>query len=36
VIAESGTLILGTWQGIFLAEFDGPRKRSILIKVISG
>jgi secondary thiamine-phosphate synthase enzyme len=36
VIAESGTLILGTWQGIFLAEFDGPRKRSILIKVIPG
>src|SRR5512137_2802875 len=36
VIAESGTLILGTWQGIFLAEFDGPRKRSILVKVIPG
>ncbi len=34
VIVESGALILGTWQGIFLAEFDGPRKRSILIKVI--
>ncbi len=34
VIVESGALVLGTWQGIFLAEFDGPRKRSILIKVI--
>ncbi len=34
VILESGSLILGTWQGIFLAEYDGPRKRSILMKVI--
>ena len=36
VIAESGALVLGTWQGIFLAEFDGPRKRSIIVKVIPG
>ncbi len=36
VIVESGALILGTWQGIFLAEYDGPRKRSILIKAIPG
>ena len=36
VIIESGALILGTWQGIYLAEFDGPRKRSILIKVLPG
>jgi secondary thiamine-phosphate synthase enzyme len=36
VIVESGSLILGTWQGIFLAEFDGPRKRSVLIKVLPG
>ena len=36
VILESGSLILGTWQGIFLAEHDGPRKRSVLIKVIPG
>ena len=36
VIVESGTPILGTWQGIFLAEFDGPRKRSVLIKFIPG
>lgn len=34
VILESGSLVLGTWQGIFLAEYDGPRKRSILMKVI--
>ncbi|HPI92067.1 MAG TPA: secondary thiamine-phosphate synthase enzyme YjbQ [Deltaproteobacteria bacterium] len=36
LILESGSLILGTWQGIYLAEFDGPRKRSVLIKIIPG
>lgn len=34
VFVESHTLVLGTWQGIFLAEFDGPRQRSVVIKVI--
>ncbi len=34
VLVESSTLVLGTWQGIFLAEFDGPRKRSVLIKTV--
>jgi len=28
-------LLLGTWQGIYLAEFDGPRIRSIIVKFIS-
>lgn len=28
---KNGKLILGTWQGIFLGEFDGPRTRSIFI-----
>lgn len=32
-IAE-GELALGTWQGIFLAEFDGPRERKVLVTVI--
>ncbi len=36
VIVESGSLVLGTWQGIFLAEFDGPRKRSVLMKFVPG
>ncbi len=31
---EDGQLVLGTWQGIFLCEFDGPRTRTVLIKVI--
>jgi secondary thiamine-phosphate synthase enzyme len=29
-------LRLGTWQGIFLAEFDGPRSRQVWVKVIAG
>ncbi len=33
VIVSGGRLQLGTWQGIFLAEFDGPRTRQIWIKV---
>jgi secondary thiamine-phosphate synthase enzyme len=35
VFVESGALVLGTWQGIFLAEFDGPRKRSVLLKILA-
>ena len=35
VFVESSTLVLGTWQGIYLAEFDGPRLRSVLVKVIA-
>ncbi len=31
-----GKLELGTWQGIYLAEFDGPRTRRVLIRVIAG
>ena len=31
---EDGNLVLGTWQGIFFAEFDGPRKRKVYVKFI--
>ena len=31
---RSGALVLGRWQGIFLAEFDGPRTRSLSVTVI--
>jgi len=31
---ENGELVLGTWQGIFFCEFDGPRKRKVIIKCI--
>ena len=30
---KDGALLLGTWQGIFFCEYDGPRTRKILIKV---
>ncbi len=36
VIIEGGRPVLGTWQGIYLAEFDGPRTRSVLLKMIPG
>lgn len=31
---ENGKLLLGTWQGIFFAEFDGPRTRKVYVKII--
>ena len=31
-----GALQLGTWQGIYFAEFDGPRRRRVLVTVLSG
>jgi len=31
---ESGRLLLGTWQGIFFCEFDGPRNRQVYVKVV--
>ncbi len=34
LFVENGTPVLGTWQGVYLAEFDGPRQRSILVKVV--
>jgi len=34
VIIHNGKLVLGTWQGIFFCEFDGPRHRKIYIKVM--
>ena len=33
VLVEGGRLKLGTWQGIFLTEFDGPRSRKVWIRV---
>jgi secondary thiamine-phosphate synthase enzyme len=31
---EDGRLALGTWQGVFLCEFDGPRRRQVLVQII--
>ncbi len=33
LIVEDGRLHLGTWQGIYLCEFDGPRTRSVSIRI---
>jgi secondary thiamine-phosphate synthase enzyme len=35
LIIEDGRLALGTWQGIFFCEFDGPRRRKVYLKIIS-
>jgi secondary thiamine-phosphate synthase enzyme len=35
VAVENGRLVLGTWQGIFFCEFDGPRNRTLQIKLLS-
>jgi len=35
IFIENGQLSLGTWQGIFFCEFDGPRNRKAYIKVFS-
>jgi secondary thiamine-phosphate synthase enzyme len=33
---SGGQLVLGTWQHVFLAEFDGPRTRRVLVQVLDG
>ena len=35
VIVENGRLVLGTWQSIFFCEFDGPRTRRFIVKLLS-
>jgi secondary thiamine-phosphate synthase enzyme len=32
VLIERGRLVLGQWQGIFFCEFDGPRRRSLIVQ----
>jgi secondary thiamine-phosphate synthase enzyme len=36
VFVEDGRLVLGTWQGIFLCDFDGPRTRNVFVRVTEG
>ncbi len=33
---ENGKMVLGTWQGIFFCEFDGPRQRRVNVKILPG
>lgn len=35
LFVHGGKLVLGSWQGIYLAEFDGPRRRRVLVKVLA-
>lgn len=34
LFVSGGRLVIGSWQGIYLVEFDGPRTRKVLIKVV--
>lgn len=34
IFIEEGNLVLGTWQGIYFCEFDGPRVRKVLMKMV--
>jgi secondary thiamine-phosphate synthase enzyme len=36
VLVSRGRLLLGTWQGIYFCEFDGPRHRKVHVKVTEG
>ena len=36
VPVEGGKLVLGTWQGIYLCEFDGPRERQVHVQMLAG
>ncbi len=35
VIVSAGRLVLGTWQGIYLCEFDGPRERRVAVQLLT-
>jgi secondary thiamine-phosphate synthase enzyme len=35
VLISHGRLLLGTWQGVFLCEFDGPRTRKVHLKIMA-
>ena len=36
IIIEDGRLLLGTWQGIYFCEYDGPRSRKVIVKIMEG
>lgn len=35
IIIQNGKLLLGTWQGIYFCEFDGPRTRKFYVKILN-
>ncbi|MEJ5260901.1 MAG: secondary thiamine-phosphate synthase enzyme YjbQ [Anaerohalosphaeraceae bacterium] len=34
ILLEKGRLVLGTWQGIYFCEFDGPRSRKVIVQIL--
>ena len=36
LVISKGRLILGTWQSLYFCEFDGPRERNFMVKIIEG
>jgi secondary thiamine-phosphate synthase enzyme len=36
IIIDGGRLLLGTWQGIYFMDFDGPRIRKVHVKIMEG
>ncbi len=36
LLVRGGELVLGTWQGVFFCEFDGPRSRKVLVAALGG
>jgi secondary thiamine-phosphate synthase enzyme len=34
LLVRGGRLVLGSWQGVYLAEFDGPRRRRVMVQVM--
>ncbi|HEX4544914.1 MAG TPA: secondary thiamine-phosphate synthase enzyme YjbQ [Candidatus Acidoferrum sp.] len=35
IFVQDGKLMLGTWQGVFFCEYDGPRERKLLLSVVA-
>ncbi len=35
VLVSGGRLVLGTWQGVYLCEFDGPRERRVAVQLLA-
>jgi secondary thiamine-phosphate synthase enzyme len=34
ILLTDGQLVLGTWQGIYFCEFDGPRRRNVIVQIM--
>lgn len=34
IFIEKGSLVLGTWQAVYFCEFDGPRTRQLMVKIV--